>query len=174
MVIKKYLSADFEYISDNLTEPLTAEARMTLAQIADDEVFFKWSPDYSVNVNTIDEQHQELIRILNRLFVAVSRQEDDEAIVATLDALTDCTKSHFALEEQLMQQANYKDLEAHKKEHKKLLEQLDLLRQKQALKQEHLYFEILGFVKTWLKGHIVGVDMKYSPAMQKAGLSSHS
>jgi hemerythrin len=145
---------------------------MTLAQLSDDEVFFKWSPDYSVNVSAIDEQHQELVSLLNRLFVAVSTQESDEAIVASLDALMHFTETHFALEEQLMQQANYTDLEAHKKEHKKLLEQLNLLRQKQALKQDHLYFEILGFVKTWLKGHIVGVDMKYSPAMKKAGLSA--
>jgi hemerythrin len=147
---------------------------MTIVQLSDDEVFFKWSPDYSVHVGSIDDQHQELVGLLNRLFVAVSTQESDEAIVKSLDALMSFTATHFALEEQLMQQANYADLEAHKKEHRKLLDQLNLLRQKQASKQEHLYFEILGFVKTWLKGHILGVDMKYSPAMQKAGLSAYS
>ncbi len=145
---------------------------MTVAQLSDDEVFFQWSPDYSVNVNAIDEQHQELVSILNRLFVAVSRQEGDAAIVETLDALVNYTKTHFALEEQLMQQANYADLEAHKAEHKKLIDQLNQFRQKQEHKQEHLYFEILGFVKTWLKGHILDVDRKYSPTMQKAGISS--
>ena len=145
---------------------------MTSTQLSDDEVFFKWSPDYSVNVKDIDEQHQELVRILNRLFVAVSRQEGDETIVATLDDLMSYTKYHFALEEQLMQKANYADFETHKAEHKKLIEQLNQLRQKQATKQEHLYFEILGFVKTWLKGHILNVDTKYSPAMKKAGIST--
>jgi hemerythrin len=148
------------------------EARMPKTHLQDDEVFFKWSPDYSVGVRAIDEQHQELVRILNRLFVAVSKQEGKKAIDETLDALVSYSKTHFALEEQLMQQANYADLEAHKIEHNKLIEKLILLCQKHTREQEHLYFEILGFVKTWLKGHIVGVDLKYAPAMQKAGLST--
>lgn len=145
---------------------------MTIAQLSDDEVFFQWSPDYSVNVKAIDEQHQELIDILNQLFVVVSRPEPDAVVIETLDALLNFTKTHFALEEQLMQQANYSDLEAHKAEHRKLIDRLNQFRQKLEHKDEHLYFEILGFVKTWLKGHILDVDKKYSPAMQKAGISS--
>lgn len=145
---------------------------MTLAQLSDDEVFFQWSPDYSVDVKAIDEQHQELIGILNQLFVVVSRPEPDTVIIETLDALLNFTKTHFALEEQLMQQANYGDLEAHKAEHRKLIDRLNQFRQKLEHKDEHLYFEILGFVKTWLKGHILDVDRKYTPTMQKAGISS--
>lgn len=145
---------------------------MTLAQLSDDEVFFQWSPDYSVDVKAIDEQHQELIGILNQLFVVVSRPEPDAVVIETLDALLNFTKTHFALEEQLMQQANYGDLEAHKAEHRKLIDRLNQFRQKLEHKDEHLYFEILGFVKTWLKGHILDVDRKYTPTMQKAGISS--
>ena len=43
--------------------------------MSNDEVFFKWLPDYSVGIKTIDSQHQELVNILNRLFVAVSKRE---------------------------------------------------------------------------------------------------
>ena len=129
---------------------------------SNDEVFFKWSPEYSVNIKTIDDQHQELVRILNHLFIAVSKREGDKVIAGILDALMDYTKTHFALEERLMQQAKYSDLEAHKLEHKKLIEELDRLCKKHLMEEKPIYFEMLAFLKSWLKGHIQGVDMKYS------------
>ncbi len=139
--------------------------------MSNEEVFFKWSPDYSVNIKTIDDQHQELVNILNRLFVAVSKREGDKAIAGILDALVSYTQKHFALEERLMQQAKYKDFEAHKAEHQKLIEQLDQLSKKFMLDEKPIYFEMLSFLKTWLKGHIQGVDKKYSVALQQAGFS---
>lgn len=137
----------------------------------DDEVFFKWSPEYSVNIKTIDSQHQELVNILNRLFVAVAKREGDKVIAGILDALMGYTKTHFALEERLMQQAKYQDFEAHKLEHKKLIEQLDQLCKKHLLEEKPIYFEMMSFLKTWLKEHIQGVDKKYSTALQQAGFS---
>ncbi|HAF45910.1 MAG TPA: hemerythrin [Gallionellaceae bacterium] len=139
--------------------------------MANDEVFFKWSPDYSVNIKTIDDQHQELVNILNRLFVAVSKREGDLAIAGILDALVSYTQTHFALEERLMRQAKYKDLEPHIAEHKKLLAELDQLAKKHMLEEKTIYFEMLTFLKTWLKEHINGVDTKYSAALQEVGFS---
>lgn len=139
--------------------------------MSNDEVFFKWSPDYSVNIKTIDDQHQELVRILNRLFIAVSKREGDKAIAGILDALLSYTQTHFALEERLMQQAKYQDYEAHKQEHTKLIGQLDQLCKKHMLEEKPIYFEMMSFLKAWLKEHIQGVDRKYSTALQQNGFS---
>lgn len=139
--------------------------------MSDDEVFFKWSPDYSVNIKTIDNQHQELINILNRLFTAVSLREGSKVIASILSALTSYTRTHFALEERLMQQAAYADIDAHKLEHKKLIEQLEQLCKRHEQEEKPIYFEILRFLKHWLKEHIKGVDTKYSEALHEAGFS---
>jgi hemerythrin len=144
---------------------------MAIEDQTDEEVFFKWSPEYSVNINTIDAQHQELVNILNRLFVAVAKREGDKVIASILDALVDYTKTHFALEERLMQQAKYKDLDAHKLEHRKLIEELDRLCKKHLIDEKPIYFEMLGFLKTWLKDHIQGVDKRYSADLQQAGFA---
>jgi hemerythrin len=136
-----------------------------------DEVYFKWLPEYSVNIKTIDNQHRELVNILNRLFVAVAGREGDKAIAGILDGLLGYTETHFALEERLMQQAEYADYEAHKAEHSKLIEQLDQLCKKHLIEEKVIYFEMLGFLKRWLKGHIQGVDTKYSQALQQSGFS---
>ena len=74
--------------------------------MSNDEVFFKWSNDYSVNIKTIDDQHQELVNILNRLFIAVSKREGSKVIASIFDALMSYTKTHFTLEERLMREAN--------------------------------------------------------------------
>jgi hemerythrin-like metal-binding protein len=139
-----------------------------------EEVFFKWLPEYSVNIKTIDDQHRELVNILNRLFIAVSKREGDKAIAGILDALMTYTQKHFALEERLMRQANYKDLEPHMAEHRKLIEQLDTLCKKHLIEEKAIYFEMMGFLKTWLKEHIQGVDTKYSSALRQAGYSVDS
>lgn len=70
-----------------------------------------------------------------------------------------------------MREAKYKDLEPHIEEHKKLLEQLDLLCKKHLLEEKPIYFAMLSFLKSWLKQHIQGVDTKYSSALQQAGFS---
>jgi hemerythrin len=139
--------------------------------MSDDEVFFKWLPEYSVGIKTIDSQHQELVNILNRLFVAVSKREGNKAIGEILDALMAYTQKHFTLEERLMQLAKYKDLEAHKLEHKKLIEQLDQLIKKHMLEDKPIYFEMMNFLKAWLRDHIQKVDTRYSAALREAGFS---
>ena len=139
--------------------------------VSNEEVFFKWSPEYSVNIKTIDDQHRELVNILNRLFIAVSKREGEKAIAGILDALVTYTQTHFALEERLLQQARYKDFDAHKAEHQKLLDQLDQLCRKHLVEEKAIYFEMLSFLKIWLKEHIQGVDTKYSSALQQAGFS---
>ena len=139
--------------------------------MSDEEVFFQWTPEYSVNIATIDNQHRELVNILNRLFVAVAKREGEKVIAGILDALMSYTQTHFTLEERLMAQAKYKDLPAHKEEHKKLIGQLDHLCKKHLVEDKPIYFEMLSFLKTWLKEHIQGVDKKYSAALQQAGFS---
>ena len=139
-----------------------------------EEVFFKWSDDYSVNIPTIDEQHQELVNILNSLFIAVSKREANKVIAGILDSLVEYTQTHFALEERLMQEAKYQDFTHHKQEHIKLIEQLDQLTRKFMVEDKPIYFEMLNFLRNWLKEHILGCDTKYSAALQQAGFSTAS
>jgi hemerythrin len=142
--------------------------------MSDSEVFFKWSNDYSVSIPEIDEQHHELINILNRLFVAVSKREGHKVIAGIFDALLVYTQTHFTLEERLMKEANYPGFEAHKEEHWKLIAQLDDLGRKFMVEDKPIYFEMLSFLRTWLKEHILGCDIEYSAALQKVGFSTSS
>lgn len=138
------------------------------------EVFFKWSSDYSVGIKTIDDQHQELVNILNRMFVAVSRREGNKVIGGILDALMSYTQTHFTLEERLMRLADYEDIDSHMLVHKNLIAELNQISNKYMLEEKPVYFELLSFLRTWLREHIQGCDTKYSAALQQAGFSTES
>ncbi len=142
--------------------------------MSDSEEFFKWSSDYSVNIPAIDQQHRELVNILNRLFIAVSKREGHKVIAGIFDALLVYTQTHFALEERLMKEAKYAGLDAHKEEHRRLIAQLDDLGRRFMVEDRPIYFEMLSFLRTWLKEHIQGSDIKYSAALQKVGFSTQS
>ncbi len=139
--------------------------------MSNDEVFFKWSPKYNVNIRVIDEQHRELVNILNRLCNAVTRREGNQAIAAILDALMSYTQTHFALEESLMQQAEFEDYEAHKLEHQKLIERFHELCTRHLYEETPIYFEITSFLKAWLKEHLQVEVRKYSAALRQGGFS---
>jgi hemerythrin len=142
--------------------------------VSDIEHFFKWSEDYSVGIQTIDDQHQELVNILNQLFEAVSRREGNKVIAGILDALIDYTQTHFALEERLMREAHYADIDSHMLVHKKLIDDLNQLTNKYMLEEKPIYFELLSFLRNWLKEHILGCDTKYSSVLKEAGFCTAS
>lgn len=134
-----------------------------------EEVFFKWLPEYNVQIESVDNQHRELVNIINRLFVMVFIRESDKTISETLDRLIRFTETHFELEERLMQQAKYPDFKAHKLEHRILMEELDGLGMKYRGEKHPTYFEMLSALKRWLGRHIQ-VDTRYKIALQQAGI----
>lgn len=135
--------------------------------MSNDKEFFKWSSKYSVNIRPIDIQHRELVSILNRLCNAVTKREGERSIARILDALLDYTQTHFRLEESLMQQAKFDDYEAHRLEHQQMVEQLHQLCTKHLYQETPIYFEMLGFLRTWLKGHLLGEIREYGTILQQ-------
>lgn len=136
-----------------------------------DEVFFVWSPEYNTGIQAIDGQHRVLVNTLNRLAVAISKNEGEKVITGIFDALMNYTQTHFSLEERLMRQAKYDGLETHIEEHQKLIYQLEQLFSKHFNEEKPVYSELLDFMKIWLKGHTLGMDMKFSAALKKSEFS---
>ncbi|MDD2700903.1 MAG: bacteriohemerythrin [Sideroxydans sp.] len=131
--------------------------------------FFEWQDAYSVNIRHLDEQHKELVNMLNCLFIAAFERKANTTIVYILDALMNYCSKHFALEERLLEQLQHKDLDAHRHENRKLLEHLDLLHKKHLRDDLPVYFDMLYFLKHWMTDHFHGVD---SEDLIKVGLST--
>ncbi|MDO8890895.1 MAG: bacteriohemerythrin [Sulfurimicrobium sp.] len=140
----------------------------------DDKTFFVWSDTMNTGIMEIDDQHKMLVGILNRLFHAVVQRENNEITIEILDTLVDYTKTHFGLEEKLLQDAGYNPTEfaAHQQEHRAFIEKISNAANKHLVEGKSVSFEIINFLKHWLQEHILITDKKYAEALKSAGYCS--
>ena len=96
------------------------------------------------DMSEIDQQHQELVSMLNRLNDAVKNNESREDIYRIIDDVIAFTRLHFATEEQLMIQSGYTDIEWHKDKHKQLIQDALHLKGKLAYVGEEMFTDWLN------------------------------
>jgi hemerythrin-like metal-binding protein len=122
---------------------------------------FSWDNSYSVSVAEMDEQHKVLFRMVNDLYKAMKDKKGRAAMQSILDGLIDYTARHFKEEEQVMAQAHYPDIAAHKELHKKLVGQVLDFQEKMRSGKSTVSIDLMNFLKDWLVNHIKGSDKKY-------------
>jgi hemerythrin len=120
-----------------------------------------WSTEYSVEVESIDEQHQQLFAMLNELHDAMKAGKGTEQAPLVLKKLAEYVCEHFAWEEALMAKAGYPDLARHKAEHDKLTNEVAKMLQELESGKTVLSMKLQGFLRSWLQEHILGCDKKY-------------
>ncbi len=122
---------------------------------------FEWKPEYSVQIPSIDAQHQNLFAVGRELVAAMSAGQGNAALAKILNRLVQYTASHFAFEERLMRQCNYPDLAAHKTEHDALTKRVVQFQEDFQSGKALMMVQVLQFVKDWLDKHIRGTDQRY-------------
>ena len=84
-----------------------------------------WEDSYSVQIPIIDEQHKKLFTLINQLHDAMSKGKGNDVMGRVISELVSYTKTHFGMEEKLMQSKNYPDLKAHQAQHRKFVEKVE-------------------------------------------------
>lgn len=85
--------------------------------------FLEWTKNFSMGDEVVDEQHQRLFDMLNRLHESVVQGQEQSALVSILDEMVDYTVYHFKTEEEMFAGRGYPGLEAHKLVHDDLTRQ---------------------------------------------------
>ena len=119
-----------------------------------------WRPEYETGFSTVDEQHQHLFDIINRLHQAMSQGHGKDVIKETLDEMIEYTVEHFAMEEKLMREQEYPSYQEHKKIHDKLTGEVKEIADKFAEGDRFVTIELSHFLTRWLIHHIKGQDQK--------------
>ena len=133
---------------------------------------YEWDEKFSVNVIEIDRHHQKLFELMNSLHEACKGGDADAAVFPIMKRLSEYTIYHFEKEEEMMAKANYVDLPAHKVAHKAFIATIDDFIE-EAEKPGMAIFVVSKVMSTgvaWLKEHILGMDKKYSQAMNVSGI----
>jgi hemerythrin len=133
--------------------------------------FITWSPDLAVNVRQIDEQHAQLIKMVNDLHDAMLQGHGKETLQQVLMRLIKYTQSHFAAEEALMMKHSYAEYGRHKAEHEALIQKVGAYVKDFKEGKPGLVFSLNTFLKEWLTKHIMGSDKKYAPHLKAKGVS---
>lgn len=123
---------------------------------------FKWKEDYSIGVELIDSQHEELFNIANKAYDLLKNDfftDKYDKIIEILEELKEYTIFHFKTEEEFMLNKKYKKFFSHKIEHDNFMQKIndvDLKKVDQE-QQKHL-MDILEFVVQWINQHILERD----------------
>ena len=129
-----------------------------------------WSDTMSVNIKSIDEEHKKLVNMINELHSAMGSGKGKDIMGKILIGLADYTKTHFALEENLMQKHAYPGYLNHKGQHDALTKQVNDLYIKFQEGKAMITIEVMHFLKDWLTNHIQNTDKKYAPFLNNKGV----
>ena len=124
--------------------------------------FVEWKDDYSVGIDSIDQQHKKLLNLINQLQTAVDYSTGEEFEREALDELVDYTKTHFTYEEGLMRDNDYPDFEPHKLQHEKMFEKVREVLAEYEQDQDTAMANAAEYLRDWLINHINGTDKEYS------------
>ncbi len=133
--------------------------------------FVTWKDEYSVGIETIDEDHRKLLNLINQLQTAVHYNYGPSFERKALDELIDYTKYHFSREEKFMRECQYPDYAGHKAEHEKMIEKLNDLLSEYDRRGPAGIEQIAHFLRDWLIHHINGSDQEYAPCLREKGMS---
>ena len=124
-----------------------------------------WQDDLNTGIEVIDHQHMRIVEMINHLQVA-QKSLERSAVAEVIDEMVDYTLSHFAFEEELMEEAGYPFSHAHKRVHEIFAKRVAEYRLRfQA--GEDVADEMRAMLARWLFNHIRGDDQAYAESVKK-------
>lgn len=132
-----------------------------------DDKLIKWSKNYLMGIDKLDEEHKELFRISDQIYNKVMERGDDAKyrlflMNETLEYMLRYFKRHAKGEEIYMREIGYAGYEFHKMLHDEFYNMLlkkkaDIVKRNECSKKE--IAELVGDGIGWLLEHIITEDM---------------
>ena len=132
-----------------------------------DDKMIKWSKNYLMGIDKLDEEHKELFRISDQIYNKVMERGDDAKyrlflMNETLEYMLRYVKRHAKGEEIYMREIGYAGYEFHKMLHDEFYNMLlkkkaDIVKRNECSKKE--IAELVGDGIGWLLEHITTEDM---------------
>lgn len=124
-----------------------------------------WTSEYEIGIDVIDQQHRRIVEYINKLFNLEDGYSQDEVDLIMLE-LVDYTCSHFAFEEELLEESGYDATEIHKQTHEAFTTEIHNLHDR-LKKGEDIVEETASLLKDWLLQHIMHDDQSYSETVRE-------
>lgn len=123
---------------------------------------YKWSPQMSVGVFILDEEHRSLI-LESSALRTIGRTKSRDSLEIHLSRLISIFIKHFFNEESYMAKMHYSQMVEHKESHDAFIVRMQgFLRRIKREDEKLLTMEILRFVPDWVGRHILVDDRCYA------------
>jgi diguanylate cyclase (GGDEF)-like protein/PAS domain S-box-containing protein/hemerythrin-like metal-binding protein len=122
--------------------------------------------NHRIGVKEIDEQHYNLLQMVNQLNEELSHDDSHKSVMGMLDELLKATVHHFKTESRYMADYGYPEKSKHEAEHEQLLNQAKIFKEQFEQGRELL---VMQSVKDWLLDHIGYSDKKLGFFLQEHG-----
>ena len=135
-----------------------------------DDDIFRWSDGFKIGVREIDEQHERLVALLNRLARHHTTKAPGEDLYRVFDELVSYATYHFATEERVMREAGVSEqhAELHRRAHQEFATKVVAARRSAETSSPDVTGDALIFVTNWLIHHILGVDRRLGEEVREA------
>jgi hemerythrin-like metal-binding protein/PAS domain S-box-containing protein len=131
----------------------------------------QWSEKMSVGVRELDQQHQQLITLLNRLISAQGTiSTHSETISNILMEMTRYAQAHFIAEERLMEAYGFPGLEEQKIQHRDFRKKTVDFSTATTLGVDQIPEDLLVYLADWWVHHILEDDMAYRSFFKDKGV----
>ena len=130
-----------------------------------------WSEKFSVGVRELDQQHQQLLQLLNRLISTQGTiSVHPEMISEVLMEMTRYAQMHFKTEEKLMEIYGYPGLKKQKVQHRNFRKKTVEFSTATNLGIDQIPDALLAYLTKWLTHHILEDDMAYRSFFKEKGV----
>ena len=126
--------------------------------------FVTWDETFSVGVDLIDKQHQELFGFINAF------HEDRANLEHTIEDLLSYIDFHFKTEEKYFKEFGYEKTEEHEDQHKFYEDKVRAFFKQFLQGNTSISEEVENFVRDWIVHHIKTVDKEYTKCFNEHGL----
>ena len=118
----------------------------------------EWRDDYDTGQKVLDDQHRQLVEILNSLEDAVRRERGRPVEDAILKDLVGYTQEHFSFEEKLLADAGYAGFAELQRRNRLWIREIERVHYERLTADRPLTPEFRRALRNWLQDHLVQGD----------------
>jgi hemerythrin len=131
----------------------------------------EWDDSMSIGLYLIDEQHRELVVLINNVADAIERNASQTEISRFIRRFYNYTITHFQTEESLMDHATYPEYFTQVKEHLDCSMKAIEFHRRFVHDHDFDLKEFLDYIVSWFVKHTTGIDQTLAKHLLDRGLS---
>lgn len=132
-------------------------------------MYIEWKEEYATGVPRIDEQHQQLVHLLDDLYQQIGPNTETSVVLDHLHRFNQYADAHFSTEENLASVGGVTnaDVAAHRKHHEAYRQRMLKFRLDLQAKDKRTATQLLAFLSQWWISHILVEDHALTAKMRK-------